>query len=89
VDDSEGADQERQGLGRFHAERDGQEDRDSARAAEAGDEAHDQAGDGADQKHDEQGGVSEGCQRCHCGVKHDGRPYSTWMLYLLASSPVT
>ena len=54
VYDGEGADQECQGLGRFHSERDGQEDRDGTRAAESGDEAHDQAGDGADQEHDEE-----------------------------------
>jgi hypothetical protein len=59
VDNSQRADEEREGLRRFHAERDGQEDGDGAGAAQAGYEAHDQTGNGADEEHEEQGRVSE------------------------------
>ncbi|MFP5366493.1 MAG: ATP-binding cassette domain-containing protein, partial [Actinomycetes bacterium] len=48
MDDGERSDEEGQRLGRFHAEGDGQQDRDGARAAEPGDKPHDEAGNDAE-----------------------------------------
>lgn len=70
VHDGEGADEQREGLGRIDAERDRQEDRDGARAPEPRDEAHDEAGEDPGEQHDEEGGLGEGLERLERSIEH-------------------
>jgi hypothetical protein len=63
-----------EGLWGLHAERDGQQDRDGAGAAEPGDEAHHQAGDDADHEHEQEVGVGQRLERGQSGIEHRRSP---------------
>jgi hypothetical protein len=59
VDDGQGADEQGEGLRGFHAESDGEQDRDGSGTSESGNEAHDQAGDDADEEHEQKAGIGQ------------------------------